>query len=968
MKDTLERERDLLGAFMSTKFCRQGNGTVFRRKSESQVKSIFPAGAFPGDGVSSTGAFPNRHGRAIGRWRGILGFFLLWSGSGFLLSQDVTPGQRAAYEECRTMQEKGDWNGARELARKLVREIAGGPDSRTKLAFTNELANLDQRLGDYGEAARGYRECLRIADRLQPEPGTVHAQLKNNLAALYQVLGDFAGAEPLARESLALRRRLDGKDSPSTVPALNNLAGLYWCIGDLAAAESHYREALAIRERGLGSGAPETALSRANLGGLLFYRDRWREAEPLVREATQTLRRTRGENHPDTLDALLFLGEIERAKGNPEAALADYRACLAGRVRAFGTREHVEVAEAERRIGDALRESGRYEESLASYAASTEHYLAVLRTDHLDLLEGTYGAGLSALARGDRPAALLQAGNAFRIERSNLEAILGFTDERQRLAYQDMFRSMHLFANLGAAEELADFLTSTKGVVLDSLIGEARLIRQSDDPAVVATQEAIRAARAKYRTAFLGRERPGSERELTEATRTLESRIRTLQQQVGRTTDPVSFLPRTSAAEVRAALGEREALVDFFAYDQYRGKAEFVTHYGAVVSRRGSVRFHDCGPTGESEELISELAPFFSDTRQRDDGKAESLMRQLHSRLIAPILSSLDGVDHLMISPAGKLNFVPFACLIGPDGAFLAERFQVDYLSTARAALGGDDAARQGKGALLLGNPDYDLSTQDGSREAASGGRGILANYGTALLTMVAQHLRPLAGTESEVRQLASLLDRHGYEVTLITRDEATEKNLAEHIRHPGILHLATHGVYLGVFSPRPGAVQRQSGYAPDELAGFHNPMFESWLALSGAQRTVEGWANGKVEPSDNDGILMANEAAELDLAGTGLVTLSACDTAAGRATGGDGVLGLRRGFQLAGARAVLSTLWPIDDLVTVDMMTDFYEELRQSSPETALGRVQREWLPKLRKQAGLHQAVSLAGPFVLCR
>jgi hypothetical protein len=121
------------------------------------------------------------------------------------------------------------------------------------------------------------------------------------------------------------------------------------------------------------------------------------------------------------------------------------------------------------------------------------------------------------------------------------------------------------------------------------------------------------------------------------------------------------------------------------------------------------------------------------------------------------------------------------------------------------------------------------------------------------------------------------------------------------------------------------------------------------------------------VPPVENDGILTAEDVSTLDLQGTWLVTLSACDTGSGEARAGEGVMGLRRGFIQAGAQNLLMTLWPISDEVTVQIMSDFYEAAHNSgnAPE-ALAEVQRNWLLKLRTEKGLAQAVNLAGPFIM--
>jgi len=145
------------------------------------------------------------------------------------------------------------------------------------------------------------------------------------------------------------------------------------------------------------------------------------------------------------------------------------------------------------------------------------------------------------------------------------------------------------------------------------------------------------------------------------------------------------------------------------------------------------------------------------------------------------------------------------------------------------------------------------------------------------------------------------------------------------------------------------------------------NPMHRSGLALAGAQTTLEAWGRGEVPASENDGILTAEEVGTLNLAGTWLVTLSACETASGQARAGEGVLGLRRGFIQAGAQNLLMTLWPISDDTTVEIMLDFYDRaFKTGNAPQALADVQREWLVKLRKDKGLLTAVNRAGAFIM--
>lgn len=893
-------------------------------------------------------------------------------------AQDLTQEHRDAFARCRELQQAGDWVAARGIAKELVAAFASAPPSQHRLAFTNELANLEQRLGHYDAALPAYEDCLATARTLLGEQAAPVAQIQNNLAALHQVLGNFQEAESLNRAALAIREGIEGKGGTGTVPAMNNLAGLLWCIGDLGGAEALYREALAIRTRHLGPGALDTARSQANLGGLLYYRDRIDEAAPLARGAADLFVRLSGPAHPDTLEALLFLGEIERATGNPGEALALYTRVRDGRIQSLGTREHVEVAEAERRIGDAHRELGDYAAAMAAYRGSDQLYLALLREDHPDRHEGLHGLGLAALASGDEATAKEAAARCLGIEFRNFEAMLRFTDERQRLAYQDLFKSHHLFAQLGAADEIAEFLLRQKGVVMDSLIAEARLSRESSDPAVEEARRALAAARAEYRAAFLGSDRGG--RALADLDDLVRERQRTLIALTGaKDFAPPAEVPTIAA--LRAALAPDEILLDYLRYRRYDGLAAFEERYGVAVTTATATTFHDLCAAGETDELIAAMVPFFgagNGEGEESDRTARELMESLFRKLLALPGDTLTKPSKLIICPEGALSFVPFACLVGADGRFLVESHDVRYVSSARELLRPASPPDPGKGAILVGNPDF--GTGVAPAVGVADRRGLLASFSAAGLAVVAENLTPLEGAEEEVRILAPVMEeRLGLPVVTVKGARATETDLRAGVAGPHLLHIATHGLYL------PSAVEtvperaREVPFVPKEVAGFQNPMFGSCLALAGSSDTVAAWSKGIVPDPESDGLLMANEVAELDLSGTLLVALSACDTASGEATKGDGVLGLRRGFRMAGAENVISTLWPISDAATVAIMRQFYEGLAASPPAVSLSATQREWLVKLRDKPapaaddplpvnGFYWAVNLAGPFLLGR
>ncbi|HTD16181.1 MAG TPA: CHAT domain-containing protein [Chthoniobacterales bacterium] len=224
-----------------------------------------------------------------------------------------------------------------------------------------------------------------------------------------------------------------------------------------------------------------------------------------------------------------------------------------------------------------------------------------------------------------------------------------------------------------------------------------------------------------------------------------------------------------------------------------------------------------------------------------------------------------------------------------------------------------------------------------------------------------------LDGTQRESDELIQKFNGWGWKAAEFTKKEATKAALFK-IHSPYILHLATHGFFA---KEDPTVAQAESPlnerHSVTKSKFFKNPMHRCGLALAGAETTIEAWKRDEVPPVENDGILTAEDVSTLDLQGTWLVTLSACDTGSGEARAGEGVMGLRRGFIQAGAQNLLMTLWPIGDETTVQIMSDFYDAAHESgnAPE-ALAEVQRKWLIKIRAEKGIAQAVNLAGPFIM--
>lgn len=200
--------------------------------------------------------------------------------------------------------------------------------------------------------------------------------------------------------------------------------------------------------------------------------------------------------------------------------------------------------------------------------------------------------------------------------------------------------------------------------------------------------------------------------------------------------------------------------------------------------------------------------------------------------------------------------------------------------------------------AVLFGYPDYfmEKSVSDSTRRT----------------------LQPLPGTKTEVEALKKLLQKENWKTSIFIEQQASEENLKK-ITNPTVLHIATHGFYIDKTKNK--YLQKRMGISDSVL--YSVPLLRSGLMLAGAEKTLEG--RQKTDKNQEDGILLGYEAQTLNLENTELVTLSACETGLGSIMAGEGIFGLQRAFEMAGAKAVMTSLWNVNDNATQELMTYFY-------------------------------------------
>ncbi|MTI38347.1 CHAT domain-containing protein [Fulvivirga lutimaris] len=297
-----------------------------------------------------------------------------------------------------------------------------------------------------------------------------------------------------------------------------------------------------------------------------------------------------------------------------------------------------------------------------------------------------------------------------------------------------------------------------------------------------------------------------------------------------------------------------------------------------------------------------------------------------YNELWAPLESQFKGVKKLYISPDGVYNQINLSTLVNPNTSeYLIKEIEIQEVTSTRDIFPSSNFGKSSESKYLLGFPAYTLAKKEKSAESGvkRSLRGVDFSETRGLRGGLLRYMRSgegiaeLPGTKTEVEEITKIYEDQGIAPNTLTTSEASESKLKE-ISNPGILHIATHGYFLeNVKSPD---FEESNRY-------YQNPLLRAGIILAGAEDFLISGSN----PIDNeDGILTAYEAMNMDLNNTELVVLSACETGLGEVSNGEGVYGLQRAFKIAGARYLVMSMWNVDDDATQRLMTLFYENLAQ--------------------------------------
>jgi CHAT domain-containing protein/tetratricopeptide (TPR) repeat protein len=557
----------------------------------------------------------------------------------------------------------------------------------------------------------------------------------------------------------------------------------------------------------------------------------------------------------------------------------------------------------------------RHDEALAGMQRALRLWTRQLGAAHPFVATVLANLALVHWARGDKAAARRAFDRAASAQAPEVQRLLLVGAERQRLqaargTQGDLFKRISFCFDAGArgaqARAAAQILLQRKGAVLDALALTHARLRERLDGAARERFDQLSELRQRIADKALGAGLFGAQADPREVTawQAQEERLQSELSHAGAL--GLAGLQPVTLQDVRAALSAGTVLVELVRWSVFdpqrtgHGIPWRGERYAAMVLRpRGEPHWFDLGDAAALDAEAGALRALLRDADSDTDDIAAAASA-LHGRLIAPFEGLLAGCRLLHIAPDGDLNLLPFGVLGPAGGPMLVERFTLNHLASGRDLLREPQACVEGAEVHSFVDADFDAG----------------APAGTGL------RLQPLPGTRKEAAALQAQFAR----CTVHAGADARVETLRV-LQRPALLHIATHGLFAPPSgAPRP--VWRTDTLAlGDELvflqsaspAAIDNPMLAVGLALAGANASTPGRSAGAIS---------AVELAGLDLRGTELVVLSACETGLGVSAHGDEFAGLRRAFTIAGADSQVVSLWAVDDDAAAALMTDYVRRL----------------------------------------
>lgn len=757
----------------------------------------------------------------------------------------------------------------------------------------SDLGLLYATMGRYNVASQYTTEALTIREQTLGKKSKAYASSLNNNAVLYQETGHYNEAEKFFLEAIATVKQALGEQSQEYAIVLNNEAIFYSKIGRYDKAVEKLKSAIAILDQQNKKDIRNTVGFQSNLALLYQKTGKFTEAEEIYLRLEKALKaQSNNPFYAGVLDnlALLYIqmNKLDKVENYFKQSAEVYKS-------RFGN-QNPNYAKVLNDLGNFYRMQARYDEAEKVLIESMTIRTAVLDANHPEYVKSEEDLGILYWKKGDLQKAYGHLQSAMNKSLDFVNRYFPPMSEAEKTKYWDILqpRFQRFFnycleaqsTNPSIVHDMYNYQIATKALLLNSTNKIKQAIFSSGNAELI--QDYITWLDKKE---TLARYYSLSKDDLKDQKidlASLETEANNLERSLSQRSGDFSkgyATEKIGLEQISSLLTDTEAIVELIRIRSFDKDFTGDSRYAALILTKNSTQ-PKLVVLDNGNQLETRYAKFYRNAIQQKIADQYS-----YDQFWARIEPSLVGKKTIYISPDGVYNQINLNTLKKTGGDFVINKYDLAIIGNSKDLISMKNAKGSSakKEAFLLGFPNY-------------GGENIVA----------------LPGTKIEVEGISKILKTSGYEVSLSEQNEATETKIKT-LKGQGLVHIATHGYFLA--DADAGAV------GVDTENAKNNPLLRSGLLLAGASKTMSGEVLPNLESNDN-GVLTAYEAMNLNLNGTDLIVLSACETGLGDVRAGEGVYGLQRSFLVAGAKAMVMSLWKVDDAATQALMTNFYTNL----------------------------------------
>jgi CHAT domain-containing protein len=809
------------------------------------------------------------------------------------------------------------------MTSELRKEILGEkhPDYLTSL---NNLAVVYSAMGNYQQALEINMKVAEIRKDVLGEKHPDYLMSLNNLASVYSAMGNYQQSLEINIKVAETEKDVLGEKHPDYLTSLSNLATVYGDLGNYQQALEVNLKVAEIRKEILGVSHPDYLMSLNNIAADYCDLGNYQKALEVNLKVAEIRKDVLGDKHPDYLQSLNNLALDYSDLGNYQKALEINLKVAEIRKDVLGEK-HPDYLTSLNNLATVYDDLGNYQKAFEIDQKVTVSFKEVLGKNHPDYLISLNNLAFDEFRLSQIDSALCHKRIVTQGIQRKIVENFSFLTENQRELFFKRYRLLLMYSTLFVESShlnnpesvgyVLDLALFSKGLLLNTTLDFDKLIAEKGTPEAITKFEDLKLIKLQFQRL---NEKPITERYLSvdsleNIAQQKETELVKISKEYG---DYTSNL-KVTWKDIQANLQDKDVAIEFVEYPTLTDTVK----YAALVLRKGW-QYPKFIPLFRKDEIEG----FIRLDKNRIYSNDDIIGKQLRNLIWTPLETVVSPGDRVYFSPAGIIHLLAIENLPVDDSTTLGDRYQMYRLSSTKE-LALNEPESQNNTAVLYGGLKYDLDVKEMANESKKYEKRekLYAMRGYSNDSAVRKGCEYLSGTLQEVNQISRLMSEKQYYVstyTGATGNEESFKSLSG--TRPGIIHIATHGFFLPIEESRNNLFMQMRMGDQQETGGGIDPMLRSGLIMAGGNRA---WQGGTVSDSIEDSVLTAREISRMDLRGTDLVVLSACETGLGDVSS-EGVFGLQRSFKQAGVHTLVMSLWEVNDDATKYFMTEFYSNL----------------------------------------